>query len=126
MQLPEHFESDLLFFFSGRPAELMLCQALMQQLDAAFPKASARVQKSQVSFYGRHLFAMVSLPRRKKDAGIVVSFGLGCKLSSPRVAAASEPYPNRWTHHVPVTGPDQLDRELLGWLQWAWEFSEQK
>ena len=76
MQLPEQFTSDLLAFFSGRPQELELCQALLRQLEAAFPEASARVQKSQVSFYGKHLFAMVSLPRRKRECGIVVSFGL--------------------------------------------------
>lgn len=33
MRTPEHYESDLLFFFDGRPLELSLYQALFQQLD---------------------------------------------------------------------------------------------
>lgn len=95
-------------------------------LDAAFPEASVKVQKSQISFYGAGLFAMVSLPRRKRDPGIVVSFGLGQREPSPRISAAVEPYPGRWTHHVAVTGAEDLDEELLGWLHKAWAFSQAK
>lgn len=126
MKTSEHFESDLLFFFAEKPEALSLCQLLLQRLEKAFPEAAARVQKSQVSFYGRHLFAMVSLPRRKRDPGLVVSFGLGRRLDAPRVAVAVEPYPNRWTHHIPVACEADLDEELMGWLQEAWTFSETK
>ncbi|MDD5937605.1 MAG: DUF5655 domain-containing protein [Clostridiales bacterium] len=126
MKMPEHYESDLLFFFDGRPSELSLYHALFRHLNAMFLQASVRVQKSQISFYGRHLFAMVSLPRRKRDRGIVVTFGLARRLASPRITMAVEPYPNRWTHHVSVSEEQQMDEELLGWLQEAWDFSEQK
>ena len=126
MQTPEHYESDILMFFNGKPAELPLYEALFQRMEAAFPQASVKIQKSQVSFYGRHLFSMVSLPRRKRDTGILVTIGLPYRLESPRVAVAVEPYPNRWTHHIPVTEESQLDSELMGWLREAWEFSEGK
>ncbi|MEG0756553.1 MAG: DUF5655 domain-containing protein [Oscillospiraceae bacterium] len=69
---------------------------------------------------------MVSLPRRKTEGGIVVSFGLSYRLDSPRIAVATEPYPNRWTHHVPVTDAAQLDEELLGWLREAYDFADGK
>ena len=46
--------------------------------------------------------------------------------SAPRVVAASEPYPGRWTHHVLVTEADQIDEELMGWLREAWDFAESK
>lgn len=68
---------------------------------------------------------MVSLPRRKRDPGLVVSFGLGHRVNSPRVAAV-QPYPNRWTHHISVTDRELLDGELLGWLEEAWVFGEAK
>ena len=45
---------------------------------------------------------------------------------SPRVVAASEPYPGRWNHHVLVTEADQIDEELMGWLREAWDFAESK
>lgn len=126
MNVPEHYETDVLFFFGGNPDRLALYQALFQGLDAAFPGASVKVQKSQISFYGRGLFAMVSCPRRKKDSGIVVSFGLERRETSPRIAMAVEPYPGRWTHHVVVAWEEELDRELFGWLKEAWEFCQRK
>lgn len=126
MQTPEHYESDLLLFFDGRPRELDLYRTLFRQLESVCPEGTVKVQKSQISFYGSHMFAMASLPRRKRDRGIVVSFGLGRREPSSRVAAAPEPYPGRWTHHVPVTEAEQLDGELLGWLREAWAFSETK
>lgn len=130
MNLPDHYEMDMLLFFDGRPLELTLYEALFQRLNVAFPDISVKVQKSQISFYGKHLFAAVSLPiRRRKDWPdhcIQVTFGLSYPLNSARIAVAVEPYPNRWTHHVVVSEESQLDTELFDWLREAYEFSENK
>lgn len=126
MQKPARYQEDVLMFFSARPACLPLYEALEAVLEAEFPAASVRVQKSQISFYGRHLFAMASLPRRKKDEGILLSLGLGRPLTSPRVAYQSEPYPGRFTIHIPLKSAGELDAELLAWLREAWEFNETK
>lgn len=130
MQVSEYYETDILRFFSERPVELDLYQALFRKLSASFPAATVKVQKTQISFYGRHLFAAVSLLlRRRKEwpgQGILVTFGLPYRLDAPRIAMAAEPYPKRWTHHVVVSEKGQLDGELMGWLSEAWEFSESK
>lgn len=130
MKKPGFYENDILFFFGGKPVELSLYRALFRHMEEEFPDASVKVQKSQIGFYNRHLFAAVSLPvRRKKDWPIqcvVVTIGLPYRLASPRVAAATEPYPNRWTHHVLVSEESQVDGELLGWLREAYDFSESK
>ena len=130
MKLPEHYDSDVLFFFDGRPLELSLYEALFRHMEADFPAASVKVQKSQISFYNRHLFAAASLPvRRKKDrpaACLLVTFGLECKLDSPRIAVAVQPYPNRWTHHVVLSDESQIDDELMGWMRQAYDFSQSK
>lgn len=126
MKLPEHYESDVLFFFDGRPDALALYQALAEGLERVAPEASVKVQKSQISFYDGGLFAMASLPKRKRDPGLVVSFGLGRREPSPRIAVAVEPYPGRWTHHVTVTEEGELDGELLGWLREARDFCHAK
>ena len=130
MELPEHYPADVLFFFDGHPAELALYEALFRQMEKTFPAGRVKVQKTQISFYGRHLFAAASLPvRRRKDwpkICLVVTLGLGYRLDSPRVAAASEPYPGRWTHHILVSEEGQIDGELMGWLREAWDFGESK
>ena len=128
MTTPEHYGSDVLFFFDGKPAELALYQALERAMAARFPEASVKVQKSQISFYSRHLFAAASLPRRKQKGvhALLVTFGLSHRLESSRIAVAVEPYPNRWTHHVLVTGEEQIDKELMGWISEAFAFSQSK
>lgn len=57
MRVPEHCTADAGMFFDGHPAELALYEALFRRMDGAFPEGTVKVQKSQISFYGRHLFA---------------------------------------------------------------------
>lgn len=125
MNKAEFYEEDLLLFFNGRPRELALYEALMKKMEAEFPESAVKVQKSQISFYGRHLFAAVSLPRSRKNS-ILVTLGLPYKLGSSRAAVTVEPYPGRWTNHVPVWEEEQIDSELLTWLREAYVFSESK
>ena len=130
MKTPAHYAPDVLFFFDGKPAELALYETLFRHMEEVFPDASVKVQKSQISFYGRHLFGAVSLPvRRKKnwpEHCVVVTIGLSHPLESPRAAVSVEPYPGRWTNHVLVSEASQVDEELLEWLNEAWAFAESK
>ena len=57
MNRPEHYESDLLFYFDGKPREFSLYQRLFESMEQAFPDASVKVQKSQISFYCPKLLA---------------------------------------------------------------------
>ena len=57
---------------------------------------------------------------------MVVTFGLNHKKESPRIESASEPYPNRWTHHVLVADTEEIDDELMGWIKEAAAFSDLK
>ena len=127
MNCSEHYAADLLFYFDGRPLELSLYETLFAALDAAFPQVSVKVQKSQISFYERHLFAAASLSVRRKKSWpehcLVVTVGLNRRLDSPRVAVAVEPYPGRWTHHILLTAPEEIDGELMGWLEEAHTFA---
>ena len=130
MQLPDYYEADVLRYFDQKPREAALYAALFQRLCDAVPDASVKVQKSQISFYGRHLFAAASIPVRRKKSWpehcLLVTFGLAFRLDSPRIAVAVEPYPNRWTHHVVIDRPEQLDEELMGWVRDAYDFAQSK
>ena len=95
MNRPEHYESDLLFYFDGKPREFFLYQRLFESMEQAFPDASVKVQKSQISFYCPKLFAAASIPVR-------------------------------WTHHVVVSQPEEIDGELLDWLSQAYQFCQIK
>lgn len=113
-------------FFVGRPQELALYELFRCQLLAEVGQVQIKVLKTQITFAGRHGFAFVSHPRRKKDVGILVSFGLSHRQDSDRISHVSEPYPNRWTHHVLIERTQQVDQELLGWIKEAYWFANEK
>ena len=121
---------DILFFFDGFPRALALYQALEDAVLAAFPDTEVRVQKTQVSFYCCRMFACASLPRKKMEGCgrdyLLVTLGLPERLDSPRVMLSTEPYPGRWTTHIPLLEPGDVDRELLGWIRGAYEVSSAK
>ena len=130
MNYPAYYEADVLRYFSANPMEQALYEALVRQMDACMPEVSVKVQKSQISFYDRHLFAAASIPlRRRKDwpkTCLLVTFGLSRRVEDPRIAVAVEPYPNRWTHHIIVGSIEGIDEELLAWLKEAADFSNSK
>ena len=122
---------DELIFFNEKPAALPLYEAFVHRLFAEINNVTVKVQKTQISFSNKYNFAFVSfLPaRRAKDRPetyITVTFGLRYKKESPRIDAASEPYPNRWTHHMLISSEEEIDGELMSWIKEAAEFSASK
>lgn len=122
---------DTLFFFDKHPDALPLYELFEQKLLSELGGADIKVQKTQISFSNKHNFAFVSfLPVRKAkerpQTYIVITFGLGHRVESPRIDAATEPYPNRWTHHVLISEPEEIDEELMGWVKEAAAFSAAK
>ena len=122
--------SDILFFFDGKPHALELYILLEERICAELPDVTVKVQKSMITFANRYGFAFASHPKRKAEGYgkdyLIVSFGLEHSLESPRLIASSEPYPNRWTHHAAVFRPGEIDGELMGWIREAYEFSASK
>lgn len=117
---------DGLLFFNDRPELIPLYAAFDEALEARFGLLEPRVGKTQITYADPKVFACVSLPRRKGEKGILVTLGLGRRLASPRVAVATEPYPGRWTCHIPVSKPEELDGELMGWVEEAYRFAREK
>lgn len=124
-------DQDVLFFFEKAPGALPLYQTLKQKLREILPDMILKVGKSQISFYLGHQFGCASLlaVRRKKDLPspyLTVTFGLAYPVEHPRIAAKTQPYPNRWTHHVVIGQPKDVDEVLLAWLKEAAEFAATK
>lgn len=122
---------DILFFFDEHMDALPLYEAFESCVMREIDNVRIKVQKSQISFYNRRMFACVSFARvrKKKDCPpsyIVVTFGLGRRVESPRIEVATEPYPNRWTHHLLLSDLRELDDELLAWIREAAAFSDAK
>ena len=124
-------DNDVLFFFGDRVDALPIYERLENAILTRIPDVKIKAAKTQITFANRRGFAFVSFNpcRRAKDRPAVwmtVTFGLGCRKESPRIDAATEPYPGRWTHHVMAGSPDEIDEELLGWILEAAAFSDTK
>lgn len=124
-------DGKALLFFQQDMEVLPLYERLESLILDRIPDVQIKVQKSQISFYNRHMFACVSFAKVRKakerpDHYIVVTFGLDHRLDSPRIDVATEPYPNRWTHHVLISASGEIDDELMSWIQEASVFSALK
>lgn len=122
---------DELLFFNEFPRLVPIYAALEEQLRGRWSGVRVKVSRTQISFYNRRMFAMASLPRWHsrgfpKGEYLLVSFGLGERSPSPRVSLATEPYPGRWTHHVLLKRPEDVDAQVMAWLAEAYDFSESK
>lgn len=122
--------SEILFFDQHTDA-IPLYGRFKQRTEERCGDFQIKVQKTQITFANRHVFACVSFARVKKkselpDVYLVVTLGLPYPLGSDRVAVKSEPYPGRWTHHFVVSDEEELDEEFMGWVAQAYEFSNAK
>ena len=122
---------DTLFFFDRHQAVYPLYECFQKKLLARLPESRIKVQKSQISYYNRHLYACISVLKVKRKAELpndyfVLTLGLSAPLESNRVAAKTEPYPGRWTTHFVISSPSDLDEELFDWIGQAYQFAQGK
>ena len=125
------WDADTLLLVNAQPGALPLLSALEDAIFTRFPETKRRVGKTQISYYHRFVFACVSLARVKRKAELprtwlTLSLGLPYPLESPRAAVKTEACPGRWTTHFVLGAPEELDEELLSWLEEAYAFSERK
>ena len=121
---------DDCLFFNEEPRALPLYEAVRDYICKEFENVKIKVQKTQISFSNRYGFAFVSLPFRKvkgrPDVYIILTLGLNRRLVHPRIAEATEPYPERWTHHIIIQNENEIDFEIKEWINEAYTFSMTK
>ena len=109
-------------FFGRQPGSRRIFDALHSAADALGP-AQIRVTKSQVAFCRRRAFAWAWMPGvylRGRHAPLVLTLSLRRRDPSPRWKEIVEPAPGRFTHHLELYSPTDIDDEVRGWLQEAW------
>ena len=119
------------FFFNGHPGALGLYEALTERFQRELGDFEIKAAKTQISFCNPRGFAFVSfLPVRKaKDRPrdfLTLTYGLGRRSDWGRVDQANQPYPGRWTHHVLLSSPEEIDGELMAQIKEAYAFAAAK
>ena len=123
-----YIKQDELMFFCDNKKIFPVYEAFVSELISRFPKTKIKVQKTQISFSNRHIFACVSFMRVRKKAELldeyfVLTLGLPVPLESARVTEKTEAYPGRWTTHIVISGFSDLDYELFELVRQAYNFS---
>jgi hypothetical protein len=115
-------------FFSDQPLAKQLYAAVRGAVDsigaASIRATSIRATKSQVAFRRRRTFAAVWRPGQYlagTAAPLVLTIFLPRRIASPRWKQVVEPAPDRFTHHLELHDPAEVDEEVRSWLRAAWE-----
>jgi hypothetical protein len=109
-------------FFAGREQSRQIFDDLREMVDTV-GTVELRVTKSQVAFYRRKAFAWAWIPDRYLHglhAPLVLTFSFRKRDLSPRWKEIVEPAPGRFTHHLELHSPAEIDDEVRAWLQEAW------
>lgn len=123
--------ADELLFFDSKQDALPLYMVFRGAVSERVPDIRIEVKKTQISFFTRYMFAAVSFTpvRKAKDRPnpfLTITFGLPYRKESARIDITTEPHPNRWTHHVMIGTEEEIDEELISWIQEAAEFADRK
>ncbi|WP_295579662.1 DUF5655 domain-containing protein [uncultured Oscillibacter sp.] len=115
------------FFCQWKPELVPVARAFLDRCLERWPETAVVTQKSQVGLRDPRPYCALWPPthggfRRRPRDFLVVSLFLPERLDSPRVEAAVEPYPGRWTTHLLLSAPEEVDEELLEWVAQARRF----
>lgn len=120
-----NFEETM--YFENMPHLYSMYEVLRKKILELHPNIEIKVSKTQISFKNRYIFAMVSKPYRRMKGWpkeyLLVSFGLAYQRLDERIVQSVEPYPQRWTHHVLIEHSEDIDEQLLEWIDEAYEYA---
>ena len=109
-------------FFAGWEESAWIFETLRSAIGDLGP-AEIRVTKSQIAFRRRKAFAWAWIPGRYlrgEHAPLVLTLSFRRKDPSPRWKEIVEPTPGRFTHHLELSSPAEIDDDVRAWLWEAW------
>lgn len=129
MGQPFNHEEQL--FFRNKPGLWPLYEQLLEQIIRLYPSTIVQVKNTQISFIDKHLYACVSFLRFKRAPNLpkdyfVLTLGMPSPVTSQRLMMVVEPYPGRFTTHIPIGSMGHLGSELFIWLDKAHQFALDK
>ncbi len=125
-QIENELAIDL--FFNGKEKALALYKAIEGYLLYHYPDITIKVQRTQISFYSKYLFACVSFLRVKEkaympDPYVILTLGLPYPVDEKDCVSLA-PYPGSYTCHF-IIGDTDIDR-LATYIDEAYRFSKDK
>lgn len=120
MKAPGNWTAEGLF--EGRPEAFKLFKEVEKYIRKIGP-VEIEAAKTQVSFGVKRKFAWVWLPqmwiKKRPEESIVLTFGLPRKVKHSQIEEVTEPRPGRWIHHILIDKPEDINKNVIGWLKEA-------
>lgn len=119
----QHVDMTVDEFFDSHSNAKGIYNALAKEL-MSLGQVSVLPSKSQVAFRRHRNVAIVWLPERylkQKVAPLVLTFSFPAPDGSPRWKEVVQVAPGRYTHHLELYRPEDVDAEVRNWLHQAWE-----
>ena len=113
-------------FFGDHKESRRLFDVLHRRIEA-IGFSEINVTKSQIAFRRKKAFAWAWMPGKYlhgKTAPLVLSLSFQERDASPRWKEIVEPARGRFMHHLEINSVDDIDAEVDGWLQSAWNQAE--
>lgn len=114
-------DMDLDAFFAGRTESRRIFDTIMMVV-SSFGQVELRVSKSQVALALDKPFAVVWIPEmylRRPAAPLVLTVSFPERRESKRWKAIHQINTHRFTHHLELWAPNEVDAEVLNWLEAA-------
>lgn len=114
----EHIVMTLDEFFDGYPRSRQLFDRVHEMADG-LELVEIKVTKSQAALTAGKAFVRAWIPPkvlRGRGALLVLTFVFNEKDPSPRWKEIVEPRPGRFTHHLEINDPADIDEQVRGWL----------
>jgi len=109
-------------YFDSKPCEIVALFERLVELAKACGPVIVAPTKSMVLFKARTTFAEVKAKKDRLDVQVVFQK----RVANPRFTRISVPWPGCIVHSFQVEKIEQLDDEVAGWLQEAYEMNVQK
>ena len=112
-------------FFAPYPESKSIFDRVWAAASALGP-VGLRISKSQVAVVGSKPFAWVWIPEmylRRQAAPLVLTFSFRESRPWSRWKEIYQAAPRRFTHHLELWSPEDVDVDVKAWLQEAWEDS---
>ncbi len=117
---------DVAEFFAGRDRSKRIFDEVLLAARALGP-VDLRVTKSQIALVHGKPFAWVWIPEiylRREGAPLVLTLSFRERRPWQRWKQIYEAAPRRFTHHLELWAPHEVDAEVRAWLQEAWDQEE--
>ena len=105
--------------FENREPTVRAIYAALLKVAKGFGPTQEEPKKTSIHLVRKSAFAGVAT----RKTALILTLKSDVDLKSKRISKREQASANRWHLEIKLEGPEQVDRELVGWMKKAYELS---